>query len=422
MGDGPQGLDLSPEPKDFHEAAFMAELAPSRAFSQIADGVRGTAMPQWGLFSKSERWGLAFLVFAFRHEPAAVARGRVLVATHAIPSSMTAVADRTDGQLLAALKGRGLTELQATDVLAYLRAEAPFAWTNGPLVAVRRTLGEVAVSYPARGTRPAELLASARELLAPSLVAIRAGRPVTAVRLEQRLVELSRSIDGAVLDELLERQVVELGPLLDDAEAVLREPTPWSGALRLAAEWLLAACIALGASLRVRRPTRATAAGVVGVLALAGVGACCAATRLTAMVQLLAIAVLIVTCAIASWRASRIPVLIMALLVGSVAGPLLVGVHGVPARVIVAGVVAAGVLLGYALHAAPRVAAAATALAYAIAGASIAARAVETIDGAGMLRMPRIDALGLLPSFTAVAAASVVALALAALAGKRPSL
>lgn len=418
MGDGPQGLDLSPEPKDFHEAAFMAELAPSRAFNQIADGVRGTAMPQWGLFSASERWGLAFLVFAFRHEPAAVARGRVLVATRGIPSSMSAVADRTDGQLLEAAKRRGLTDREAADVLAYLRAEAPFAWTTGPLVAVRGALAELAVSYRARGTQPAALLASARDLLAPSFVAIRAARPATAARIEQTLVELARSIDGGALEDVVDRHVVKLGPLLDQAEAVMREPTPWSGALRLAAEWLLAASIALGCWFRVLRPSAASASATLGTLAVAAVGACTIATGATAIVQLVAIATLLFTCVLAFRRASLVRVLILALLVGSVAGPLLVGVQGMPARALVVAVVAVGVVLGYAVHAVPRVATAATAVAFVIAGASIAARAVEAISGAGTLRIPRIEALGILPSIAALATAGVVALALSGIAGR----
>ncbi|MBE7453707.1 MAG: cytochrome c [Kofleriaceae bacterium] len=150
VGDGAQGLYLEPEPKNFHEPEVMAGMTASRAQSRIADGMRETAMPSWGLLSTTERWALAFLIMAFQHDEAAVARGRAVAARRGLALSLPWQADRSDGALVAELVARGLAADEAADVVAFARAEAAFAPTGGRLAGARRQLDVARRAYRER--------------------------------------------------------------------------------------------------------------------------------------------------------------------------------------------------------------------------------------------------------------------------------
>jgi hypothetical protein len=105
----------------------MEGFSPARAFHRISEGVNGTAMNAWAELERADRWGLAFHVSGLRHDPAAVARGAERVARGvAIDRSLAHLAGSTDGELLAELRASGLDAPSAADVLAYLRAEAPW--------------------------------------------------------------------------------------------------------------------------------------------------------------------------------------------------------------------------------------------------------------------------------------------------------
>lgn len=272
FGDGPQGLQFDPEPKDFHSWELMSTLAPTRAFSWISDGVPGTAMPKWGLFSTSERWGLAFLTFGFRHDEAKIARGRAIFETLSMPHSLTALADLTDGDLLRELRSRGLDEARAADALAFLRTDSVFTQPIGRMAAVRTALAAVIAGFRARHYADARAaLGTARAALAPALIAVRAQAPAVVARLETHLARLDGQLVATTLDEVVEREVVRLGVFLDQAEQALMTPRT-TGTLRLALEWVLAPVLALGLLLA-RRRARGAATSLAVVVALSVVGA-----------------------------------------------------------------------------------------------------------------------------------------------------
>jgi high-affinity iron transporter len=224
-GDGNQGLYLWPEPKDFQDPDILATLSPSRAFSWISDGVPGTAMPGFGLFTRAERWALASLVFSFRHDPDEIDRGRALLAGSDLPRTPRALADRTDGDLLAELAGRGLDPGQAGDALAFLRAEAAFTLPPGPLAEVRHRLADALTGYLAGDrTLAAAGAAAARTALQASLPTIRFADRALAHRLDQAVARIGRDIDASVLTDDLDRDVARADELVDRGEAALRDP------------------------------------------------------------------------------------------------------------------------------------------------------------------------------------------------------
>lgn len=425
MGDGPQGIRLDPPPKDFLEPEFMAGLSPSRAFSQISDGVAGTAMPQWGLFTTSERWGLAFLVFGFRHDPDAIARGRAIVARAGLPSSSSSTADRTDRQLLADLRRNGLDAEEAVEVLAYLRAEAPFAAPTGKLAGIRGDLAALASRHSVRSLESVRLFESARRRLADSQDAVHAADPRVAARLEDGLAGLERGLATGERTELIERHVTRLGPVLDRAELLLRAPS-LSGTARLALEWALAPALALGLWLGRARPAAPGLARAAACLAIAaGTGALLGAGLAHGALALVSTAAAL--WALARAEAAEGPVILATLCawVGLPLGRLGRALHDAFGAGGVVPELAALLGLGFAAAAVAwigarggRAANAAFALALALAAAGTAGRGAWLLAHGPTLSLPRVEALGLLPAVPSVAVAAAAAVA-ALLAARR---
>jgi high-affinity iron transporter len=217
VGDGPQGLFLSPEPRSFRDPEVMEHLSPLRAYSAITDGIPWTAMPSWGTFASEERWGLAFHVFALRHRADAVARGEAAWRRAGLPApSPTRLAAMTDGELLALLRSR-LDDRAASDALAWLRVEAAFAIVPSSLSGARREMAAaLAANRAGRDDEAAAALARAADAF------WRAAPRATRARLGRRVVVALREAEGlaaeGVLDEFVERSLRRAAALLDEAE------------------------------------------------------------------------------------------------------------------------------------------------------------------------------------------------------------
>ncbi len=425
-GDGAQGLYLDPEPKDFQDPEFLATLSPARAFSWISDGVPETAMPGWGLFTPGERWALASLVFSFRYDDDEVERGRHLLALLDLPHSPRALAHRTDAELRADLEARGLTPEQAADALAYLRDQAAFSLPAGPLAPVRGHLAEAAVAYRAqRREEAAAHAAVARARIAAATDAIAVTDPVTAGRLEHGVLAIENEIARLAVADTVEHEIARTDALVDRAEAALRAPSV-SGGVRLALAGGAAAALALGllaAGVARRRAVIAIGAG----LAVAGIAGALAAPGSAALGWCLLIAVALLPLArVASIRASG--ELQFAAAAALVALPLAARGRALIAELGTAGLVPwlAGAAVLAILAVAgwfagahmPRLRRWALPIAVAIAVAAAAGRgawliATETATPP-LLRLPRIDALGVHPVTGALIAAVAAAVAAAA--------
>lgn len=275
-GDGPQGLGLDPGPKSFQDEDTIAHLAPTRAFSRLADGLRGTAMPSWGYLTSEERWGLAFLVLTFRTDEDAVRRGGAIAARHAITLSPTWVADRTDSALVAELGTRGLSPDESADVVAFARAEAVFAPTAGPSRDVRAALADAVAAYRARRFADARrVLERARTAALSFAERVRLGDRDAAARIELCAQHLAAVAAEVPLLEIIEREVARCQTRLDDGDrAVATQPT--LGAVAVALERMGAAALALALlAVLARRPSRwlhriGLFASAIGGAALAG--------------------------------------------------------------------------------------------------------------------------------------------------------
>lgn len=68
LGDGPEGKDLHPQPRNFHDEERMRSLSAAHVFNTIRLGVEGTGMRAHPTLEDSEVWDLAFYVLSIRHK------------------------------------------------------------------------------------------------------------------------------------------------------------------------------------------------------------------------------------------------------------------------------------------------------------------------------------------------------------------
>lgn len=66
IGDGVEGKDLDPKPRNFHDAERMGEISAAHTFNTIRLGIQGTGMLAHPTLEDEEVWSLAFYVLSIR--------------------------------------------------------------------------------------------------------------------------------------------------------------------------------------------------------------------------------------------------------------------------------------------------------------------------------------------------------------------
>lgn len=66
-GDGPEGAELNPSPRNFHDAERINEIDAAHVFNTIRLGVEGTGMKSFPQLTDDEVWNLAFYVLSLRY-------------------------------------------------------------------------------------------------------------------------------------------------------------------------------------------------------------------------------------------------------------------------------------------------------------------------------------------------------------------
>lgn len=224
-GDGPEAHEHDPAPRSFHDPEVMVDLTPARAFNALTDGLEGTAMASYGLLSPSDRWSLAFYVFRFRHDPAAVERGASAAARieSVIAATPSRLAGLSDGDIDRALAGAGLDEVARAEALAYLRAEAPYRASGAPMDAARQGVAQGVAAYRA-GDQSGALTAFGAAYLdgfEPHEAALQAVDHGLVVRVEHAFLDLRAAVSEGEDAESVEQRALQLGVLLDSADEAL---------------------------------------------------------------------------------------------------------------------------------------------------------------------------------------------------------
>jgi len=69
-GHGPRRASLSTLPRDYADPAWRERATPRSVYAAIREGVQGTAMPAWPIFSPEETWDLvAYVLSVARQGP-----------------------------------------------------------------------------------------------------------------------------------------------------------------------------------------------------------------------------------------------------------------------------------------------------------------------------------------------------------------
>jgi len=82
-GDGTAGLKLDPRPVAFTDKERARERSAFALYQAISQGIEGTAMPGFSTISESDRWALAFFIGTFAHDDKEAAAGQKVWAENA---------------------------------------------------------------------------------------------------------------------------------------------------------------------------------------------------------------------------------------------------------------------------------------------------------------------------------------------------
>ncbi|RAP55663.1 iron permease [Oleiagrimonas sp. MCCC 1A03011] len=226
-GDGPAAAALDPPPIAFTDHDRARQRSPLALYQVVTQGIPGTAMPSFDTLSAADRWALAYYVSNLAYGPEERNQGKELI-EHSpalvkdIPD-LRALSRLTE----ADLEGRiGLRDAAA--LIAYLRAhpdEVASAQKVKPLQLARDRLDASVKAYEKGQVTHAKSLALSAYLdgVEPIEPALRTRDAGLLRQLETAMGAFRAAISKqASLDEV-QRQAHEIDRQLDDASAVLDE-------------------------------------------------------------------------------------------------------------------------------------------------------------------------------------------------------
>lgn len=196
-GDGPEGKDLKPRPKNFHDVDEIARLSPFFVFNTVRLGVEGTGMKSHVELEESEVWDVAFYVLSFRYQDY---KKREELKTEAIEAlldtlKLDKIATSSDEDLTTQLH-LGDTA-KAKWVLAAIRLNQPVR-NNGEFIGTALKYLDGAWGLYAQGKyRQASELATLSYLegVEPIEMQLKSNDPQIMARLEDQLHYLSKMMN-----------------------------------------------------------------------------------------------------------------------------------------------------------------------------------------------------------------------------------
>lgn len=225
-GDGEAAAGMQPPPIAFTDRTRAAQRTPLALYEVITQGLADTPMPGFPQLPETDRWALAFLVGGMAFSDDERARGERLwqrsPALHAALPSLEALSRSSESQLSARLPNG-----EAGPVLAYLRAqpEAVRAASAGdaPLHLARRQLQAAVDAYAAgdAGAAHTRLLAAYLDGVEPiePVLAVRDGALLR--ELETAMARVRSSVRAGEPLPAVQAEAANAGVLLDRAEALL---------------------------------------------------------------------------------------------------------------------------------------------------------------------------------------------------------
>lgn len=230
-GDGPAAASLEPPPIAFTDATRAGQRSLLALYEAISQGIQGTAMTSFSALSEADRWALALYVGTLSHTPQMRAEGERLWRDEAIwhqrIPTLEALTRTSEADLVAA----GSDEKQAGAIIAYLRAQPqevqiPVSGAAArPLALARQRMAESARAYEAGDAVLAKTAA-----LSAYLDGVEPIEPTLATRdnvlmrqLETSMARYRDAISRSVPASEASAHAAQITVLFDRVEAVLQD-------------------------------------------------------------------------------------------------------------------------------------------------------------------------------------------------------
>ncbi len=294
-GDGPAAAGLDPPPIAFTDATRAAQRTPFALYEVISQGVPGTGMASFAGLPEADRWALAFYVGSLAYSPQARSEGEALWRENAelhgrIPTlealTRTRESDLTD--TLPPLQANAIVAYLHSRPQA---VNEPVAGA-GPLALARQRLADSQRAYVAGDAAQATTLALSAYLdgVEPVEPTLATRNAVLLREIETAMARFRTLVGRRVAPAEVTAQAAQVNALFDRAEAVLQDThtdttTAFLGSFTiLLREGLEALLIVIGMIAFLRKAERRDVlpyvhAGWIGAL-LAGAATWAAATYL----------------------------------------------------------------------------------------------------------------------------------------------
>ena len=286
QGDGPAAAGLDPPPVDFTDSERAAQRSPLALYEVISQGLAGTAMPAYAQLSDQQRWALAFYVGGLAYQSADRTRGERLwrddAALHATLPDLEALSRSSEREL-----ARGMQAAQARAITAHLRSHPQAvvqpAGEGKVLEPARERLAASLAAYRAGDVERARTLALSAYLdgVEPVEPMLAARDAALLRRIEATMARLRADIGAGAAASTVAADAAEATRLFGQAETALQATGNATAAFLgsytiLVREGLEALLIVIGMIAFLRRAERRDTlpwvhAGWIGALVAGGV-------------------------------------------------------------------------------------------------------------------------------------------------------
>lgn len=191
-GDGPEGKELDPKPRNFHDNERMKTISPFAAFNTIRLGIEGTGMEAHPTLDDEQVWDVAFYILSLRYK-----QGEQNSELKKLVDSikLETIALKTDNELLAAYPQ---TDSNAGQLfLAAVRTQQPASDENAFINTSLKYLDGAMSLYRAGKFDEASKLAALAYLegIEPVENQLKATDPGTMEKLETQMQVLRKMMD-----------------------------------------------------------------------------------------------------------------------------------------------------------------------------------------------------------------------------------
>ncbi len=196
FGDGAEGKDLEPAPRNFHDEERMHELSPFAVFNTVRLGIQGTGMKPYPTLSDKEVWDVAFYVLSLRYGSK--------------NSDSKAIADISLSEI-ASLSEEELEEkYQLKDAeIAALRLQQPAQANNTFLNIASKHLDDALTAYKNADYKQAQALAASAYLEGIEAIEnpLTSANPQLATQLEKEMMQVRVLIKNQAEETAVETAV-----------------------------------------------------------------------------------------------------------------------------------------------------------------------------------------------------------------------